>query len=163
MTHEFEYERTVEFAETDMSGIVHFSNYFRYMEEAEHTFFRSLGLSAHSESDGVMLGWVRVDAECVYRRPLRYPDRIKVRLLVSDRTASSLAFEFGFFAADGAAEPMAGGRMRTVCVVRDPAGDGVHATDMPAEVAKRVSVAPREKIDAARAALERKPRATEGD
>ena len=37
------YKRRVEFAETDMAGQVHFSNFFRYMEAAEHAFFRSLG------------------------------------------------------------------------------------------------------------------------
>ena len=38
-------ERTVEFSETDMAGIVHYSNFFRYMESAEHAFFRALGFS----------------------------------------------------------------------------------------------------------------------
>ena len=31
--------------DTDMAGIVHFSNFFRYMERVEHAFFRSLGFS----------------------------------------------------------------------------------------------------------------------
>ena len=43
MAHSFSMTRSVTFAETDMAGILHFSNYFRYMEEAEHAFFRSLG------------------------------------------------------------------------------------------------------------------------
>ena len=45
MAYEFKAIRRVEFAETDMAGIVHYSNFFRYMETAEHGFFRSLGLS----------------------------------------------------------------------------------------------------------------------
>ena len=36
MTFEFHTTRRIQFAETDMAGIVHFSNFFRYMEEAEH-------------------------------------------------------------------------------------------------------------------------------
>ena len=44
MAYEYRAERTIEFAETDMAGIVHFSNYFRFMEATEHYFFRSLGL-----------------------------------------------------------------------------------------------------------------------
>ena len=35
MTYEFHNQHRVEFAETDMAGIVHFSNFFRYMEMAE--------------------------------------------------------------------------------------------------------------------------------
>jgi acyl-CoA thioester hydrolase len=34
MAFEFKLTRRVEFAETDMAGIVHFSNFFRYMESA---------------------------------------------------------------------------------------------------------------------------------
>jgi len=45
MPYEFKLTRRVEFAETDMAGIMHYSNYFRFMETAEHAFFRSLGLS----------------------------------------------------------------------------------------------------------------------
>jgi|LakMenEpi03Aug12_release.lakeMendotaPanAssembly.Ray.scaffolds.fasta_scaffold160528_2 acyl-CoA thioester hydrolase len=41
----FSWNRRVEFAETDAAGIVHFSSFFLYMEQAEHALFRSLGLS----------------------------------------------------------------------------------------------------------------------
>ena len=47
MPYEFRCRQRVEFADTDMAGIVHFSNFFRYMERAEHEFLRSLGLSVH--------------------------------------------------------------------------------------------------------------------
>jgi len=43
MAYEFKVVRRVEFSDTDMAGIVHYSNFFRYMETAEHAFFRSLG------------------------------------------------------------------------------------------------------------------------
>ena len=53
-------QRTVEFAETDMAGIVHFSNFFRWMEATEHAFFRSLGFTLHhQELEGRMHGWAR--------------------------------------------------------------------------------------------------------
>ena len=44
MAYEHTAYRKVEFSETDMAGLVHFSNYFRYMEIAERDF------SNHSES-----------------------------------------------------------------------------------------------------------------
>ena len=53
MPHEFKTTRRIEFAETDLAGIVHFSNFFRMMEAAEHAFFRSLGFSIHSYEDSV--------------------------------------------------------------------------------------------------------------
>ena len=34
MAYEFKVQRRVEFSETDMAGIVHYANFFRYMETA---------------------------------------------------------------------------------------------------------------------------------
>ena len=42
--------RRVEFSDTDMAGIVHFANFYRYMEQAEHDFFRSLGFQSGVKS-----------------------------------------------------------------------------------------------------------------
>ena len=78
MTFEFTTKRRIHFAETDLAGIVHFSNYFRYMEVAEHEFLRSLGISVHAEIDGRLVGWPRVRAECSYRAPL---ERYRVSVL----------------------------------------------------------------------------------
>ena len=63
MLAQFISTRRVEFADTDMAGIIHFANYYRYMEEAEHSFFRSLGLSImQPQPDGSVIGWPRVSA-----------------------------------------------------------------------------------------------------
>ena len=43
--------RRVEFVDTDMAGIVHFTNFFRYMEQAEAEFFRSQGHSLASTTE----------------------------------------------------------------------------------------------------------------
>ena len=45
MTTPFVTTRRVEFGDTDMAGIMHFANFFRFMEAAETDFLRSLGLS----------------------------------------------------------------------------------------------------------------------
>ena len=74
MAYEYKPTRLVEFADTDMAGILHFSNFFRYMEATEHEFFRSLGLSVHSNSPDGTWGAARVQAECDYSAPLRYED-----------------------------------------------------------------------------------------
>ena len=62
MAHSFSMTRSVTFAETDMAGILHFSNYFRYMEEAEHAFFRSLGFRVHACERSGAWGWARRNA-----------------------------------------------------------------------------------------------------
>ena len=45
MPSEFRLRRRVQFYETDAAGMVHFSWFFRYMEEAEHALWREAGLS----------------------------------------------------------------------------------------------------------------------
>src|SRR5215831_6794970 len=56
MPEPFRTQRRVEFADTDMAGIVHFANFFRYMEAAEVEFLRSRGLSVAMIWDGQKIG-----------------------------------------------------------------------------------------------------------
>ena len=85
MAYEFKAIRRVEFAETDMAGIVHYSNFFRYMETAEHGFFRSLGLSVVMDQFDPPVGWPRVHAECDYVFPLRFEDEVEIHMLVREK------------------------------------------------------------------------------
>ena len=96
MPSEFRLVRRVEFADTDMAGIMHFANFFRFMEAAEHAFLRSLGSSVHAVVDGRTIGWPRVRATCDYRRPLRFEDEVEVRLLVREKREKSLTYDFVF-------------------------------------------------------------------
>jgi len=86
--------RRVEFYETDTAGIVHFSNYFRYFEAAEHSMFRAHGLEIHGGGhDGsAMEGWARVAASCEYLAPLKYPEEFVVRVLVEAKGAMSITY-----------------------------------------------------------------------
>ena len=60
MPYEFKLVRRVEFIETDMAGIVHYSNFFRYMEAAETAFIRSLWFSIWTLQAEPPVGWPRV-------------------------------------------------------------------------------------------------------
>jgi YbgC/YbaW family acyl-CoA thioester hydrolase len=82
MPYEFKVTRRVEFSDTDMEGIMHFSNFFRFMETAEHAFLRSLGFSAVLSRNGLEVCLPRVHAECDYLAPLRFEDEVLIHLLV---------------------------------------------------------------------------------
>jgi len=105
--------RRVQFAETDLAGIVHFANFYRWMEETEHEFFRSVGLSImQPHNEGRHLGWPRVSASCTFERPACYEDRIEARLSIERIGVKSLTFVVEFWRGD---ERLAHGRMKTAC------------------------------------------------
>lgn len=139
------YERKVDFHETDAAGIVHFSNFFRYMEAAEHAFLRSLGLSVHPPyiPGQPRVGWPRVQATCDYLRPLRFEDTVQVRLLVHRIEPRCLDYLFGIHAL-GQAEPSAIGQVIAVCVDLPEPGSGraMRSRDLPAAFAGQLEVAP---------------------
>ena len=71
--------RCVEFADTDMAGIIHFTTFFRMMESAEHEFLRSLGTSVvdkHPEDGSGAIGWPRREAQCEFHSPAVFEDEL---------------------------------------------------------------------------------------
>src|SRR4051794_1868522 len=82
MPSQFTITRQVEFHETDMAGIMHFSNFFLWMESCEAAFYRSLNLPLVSFVPGQAISWPRVNATCQYQAPLRFNDVAEVTLYV---------------------------------------------------------------------------------
>src|SRR5256885_1133952 len=119
MPNEFSINHRVQFSETDMAGVVHFANYFRWMEMVEHEFFRSLGLSVMMTHEAVAIGWPRIATSCEYFGPARFEDEITLKLRVTKVGGKSLSYEVDFFKADAL---LAKGKLTSVCVsVRDGA------------------------------------------
>jgi YbgC/YbaW family acyl-CoA thioester hydrolase len=141
MAHEFRLRRRVEFSETDMAGIVHYSNFFRYMESAEHAFFRSLGFSIVTREVDPPVGWPRVHASCDYMAPLRFEDEFEIQLLVTEKKSKSLTYEFRFRKMDGdASVEIARGALTVVCVRHK--GNRMKAATIPEAIAAKIDVAP---------------------
>ena len=92
----FVFKRRVEFGETDMAGIVHFSNFFRYMEAAETAFLRARGLSVNWTDAGVHYGFPRVSVACDYTRPLRFEDEVEVGVILEKLGTKSVQYRFEF-------------------------------------------------------------------
>ncbi len=144
MPSEFRITRIVEFSETDMAGIMHFSNFFRWMEACEAGFYRSLGLPLISFVPGSVVGWPRISAACTYKAPLRFNDTVEVRLLIKEVRTRAVIYVFQFRQVrDGRVQPeiMAQGEIAAVCVTSDAAGKMV-AQPIPADVRARLEIAP---------------------
>ena len=132
---DFTTTRRVEFAETDMAGIVHFANFYRYMEEAEHALFRSLGLRIFEEQeDRSVLSWPRVSTSCSYSGPAFYGDVLEIRVSVERVGTKSLTTKYEFRRGE---QPVATGSMTTVyCAFRH--GEALRPLDIPPEIRKKL-------------------------
>ena len=107
----FQFSRQVEFGDTDMAGIMHFSNFFRFMEAAETAFLRSRGLSVCWLSEGVRYGFPRVSVSCDFTAPVRFEDMLDVGVTVERVGKKSVTYRFDF---TRGREPIAVGRITAV-------------------------------------------------
>lgn len=131
--------RLVEFAETDMAGIVHFANFYRYMEATEHAFFRALGMSVHCREPGGAEGAARRQANCEFLAPLRYEDQFEVALWVEKLGQRSITYRFRFTRqGDGEVVLVARGGLTAVFVTSAQAGKGMRAVSIPAGMRERL-------------------------
>lgn len=135
MYSEYRTKRKIEFTDTDMAGIVHFSRFFVFMETAEHEFLRSLGTSVATEWKGDKIGWPRRTASCEYRSPLRFEDEVDIHLWVSRKGTKSLTYQFLFTLED---KEVARGELTTVCCVINP-GEKIRAIPIPEFIASQIT------------------------
>lgn len=131
--------RRVAFSETDAASIVHFANFFRYMEDAEHAMLRDLGLSVHRDVGDDVAGFPRVRASCDYKRPLRFEDVFTIDVFVSAKTDKSVTYGFTF-RKEEEADPIATGSLKVVYAIK-AAGEGkFKAAPLPPEIDQALTV-----------------------
>lgn len=139
---QYSHRRRVEFAETDMAGIVHFSNFFRWMEAAEADFFRALGEPLIGAEGASVFGWPRVRVSCAYHAPLRFGDEVEVRLTVKELKDRAIAYAFRFYRITGPSpEHIATGEMTTVFVRRPADGGAMQSMPLPDTLRAKLSEA----------------------
>ena len=135
MASEYRLRRRVQFYETDAAGLVHFSWFFRYMEEAEHALWRDAGLSIHAP-DGEF-GFPRVSTSFDFHRALRFEQEFEIHIRVTAITKKSI--QYTCLLTDGDAR-IATGSLTIVCVRRRP-NEPMAAVEIPPEILARLQVA----------------------
>jgi acyl-CoA thioester hydrolase len=123
--------RLVNFYEVDQAAIVHFSCYYRYMEEAEHAFWRAAGVKL---TDMGTLGFPRVSAAFDFHAPLRFDDEFDAELQIAAIGRRSLRYVC-LISRDGIA--IATGNMTIVCV---DVGPPMRAVPWPRDIVERIEV-----------------------
>lgn len=122
----------VHWVDTDVAGVMHFSNFFRYFEACEEELYRSLSLPLTEIRDrfGVMLP--RVEAQCKYKAACRFDEAIEVVLRVREVEEKTITYDFQMFRqSDG--KLAAEGFVKVIAVNSD-----WKAVPLPAEIAKTI-------------------------
>jgi acyl-CoA thioester hydrolase len=130
----FRVSRFVEFADTDMAGIMHFSAFFRYMEGAEHTLLRNLGFSVYAEIEGDVVSFPRVAASCEFHSPARCEDVLDIDVTVHRVGTKSVTYAFQFWQQG---RDVATGQMTSVCC-RVPHGEAPVSIPIPSAVSEKL-------------------------
>lgn len=90
---------TVRFGDTDPYGVVYFASYFRYCHRGIEEFLDHCGLPPHevfrNPTEG--FGLPIVSAACDFLKPVRYGEKLRLRVSLSRVGAKSLAFDFRFY------------------------------------------------------------------
>lgn len=123
----FRTRRRVEFRDTDAAGIMHFSAFFVFMEQAEHELLRQAGLSVVERDGDAEISWPRVSAECDFLSPVKFEQVLEIE--VSVRRLGSKSVTYGFsFQCDG--REVADGFITSVCC-RMETGQPPRAIEIP--------------------------------
>lgn len=91
-----DYEHRAQYYETDQMGIIHHSNYIRWMEEARMDFLRRIGFPMEKiEAEGIVSPVVSV--ECRYRQVCRLNEDICIRINVKKYDGVKLVLEYEMY------------------------------------------------------------------
>jgi acyl-CoA thioester hydrolase len=132
---EFRLRRRVQFYEADPAGIVHFSWFFRYMEEAEHALWRDAGLSI--APPGAEIAFPRVSTSFEYHQPLRFDEEFDIHIRIVSKSQKSIRYSCLVTRDD---TKIATGALTIVCVTAK-SGEPMKAVRIPEAIASRFAAA----------------------
>jgi YbgC/YbaW family acyl-CoA thioester hydrolase len=131
----FRTRRRVEFVDTDTAQIMHFSNFFRFMEAAEVDFLLSHGLSVSMQTpEGNWIGFPRVSATCDFIQPARFLDVVDILVYVEKVGTKSVTYRYDF---EKAGEVIARGRITAVCC--RTVGDRLESCAIPDDIRRKLA------------------------
>jgi YbgC/YbaW family acyl-CoA thioester hydrolase len=133
---EYRLHRRVQFHEVDSAGIVHFSWFFRYMEEAEHALWREAGVSI--APPGVGIAFPRVSTAFDFHQPLRFEDEFEVTIRIVAMSEKTIRYVCVMTRGD---VRIATGTMTAACVSVKQ-GQPMKAVPIPPAIAGRFAIAP---------------------
>lgn len=79
------FQRKINYYETDRMGVVHHSNYIRYLEEARCYFLENIGIPFEVlEENGITIPVLGVN--CTYKHHVTFGDTLQIRVFIKEYT-----------------------------------------------------------------------------
>ena len=101
------YVRKAQYHETDQMGIIHHSNYVKWMEEARIDFLNQIGVNyGYLEEMGLVSPIVEV--KCQYKGMVRFGDSVSISINVQKYTGVKLVLSYNI-------SNIASGELCTIC------------------------------------------------
>ena len=112
----FKYLRKAHYHETDQMGLIHHSNYVKWMEEARIAFMDELGLSYRSlEESGIASPGTDINVE--YKKTVRFDDEIEIKVSVGKYTGVKL--EVKYFIYNVTSDELSAEATSSHCFIKD--------------------------------------------
>ncbi len=90
---EYIFERKINYYETDKMGVVHHSNYIRYLEEARCELLNSIGMPfALLEEKGITIPVLGVN--CEYKHHVTFDDVIVIKVSMKEYTGVRITMQY---------------------------------------------------------------------
>ena len=90
---DYTYKRKINYYETDRMGIVHHSNYIRFMEEARCYLLEKVGMPYSAfEENGIMIPVLGVN--CDFKHHVTFDDTILIKLFVKEFNGVRLTMSY---------------------------------------------------------------------
>lgn len=88
-----QYEHITQYYETDQMGIIHHSNYIRWMEEARVDLMRQAGVSMTAiEERGIVIPVLKIN--CEYRSMTRFGETVIINLKMKEYNGIKMYIEY---------------------------------------------------------------------
>ncbi len=93
------YRRKVHYYETDKMGIVHHSNYIRWMEEARVFWLEEIGLP-YAKLEEMGLPSPVLAVRCNYKQALKFDEEFLIEVKLKSMTSVKFVFSYTFYNKD---------------------------------------------------------------
>ena len=92
----YTYYRKAQYHETDQMGIIHHSNYVKWMEEARIGYMDQMGFAYKKVEEMEVISPV-VEISVTYKKQVFFDDDIQIRVSIRKYNGISLEFNYEFF------------------------------------------------------------------